>query len=739
MYKKSKEDETGISVKDYEGAVTISHLNPDISLPPYPGGTPKSVFTQGLRVGMKIYAINRKSMNGVTSQDAAQLIKDAEGQVHIIAEGIRELDAHKNDRSGIERGMRIIPPTLLHFEIILEAYMGYSLSEFGEQHSYYHNSDTSIPRAAVMGGAVVATLTAYQDEIVVNAFKESGLFVEDGISLQVGDDYWNKKTSLLKSLHTHFIYKNGDNATNSKFAEGDVDIFLQASPLTRGIARTLHDGGISDRTLLSIIGSYVGNAGICEGDLGRYTTNVMNKAVTAPIPGSSYNTNEAEFAYTVSKTSVSFILCKNDEGDRYGDQLWPRTSQFIMLNEQADLLGGLLDFDLSTVTCSYDGTSVRVAPRAALSLMTNALFITPFCFEEDRNKRRVTKYTKRGFKPLLVDPHDNNTQQEVACDAKILRRPFSSTRVSTHPYGDRDEEYRKKEEVLRIQSDRMSKQDRIFCCHFIDNEVVAWCKRGSETLTAALGHDSLKLYRYMGIMYTQKLFETSEGDAIDFFSKRFEWNNEEKERVSEIDPYLRMACRRCKNEYGLVRIVMKQFPELMKEYEVVDDNLRGDFSHRAGYDRKYPTSFYSGGCFDSTLARDNARTTIGNVTMLRSQTLFEMSAYVLKHGSPDGYKRRYVYDSDSRECNYVDSEEERSKDYDDTIEGIPGGGLLAALKKASITSLQEPKRPPIGLNPERFIERCATCQSWLIGNRYGSKYCQRCDTKPSASGSLKRI
>ena len=104
---------------------------------------------------------------------------------------------------------------------------------------------------------------------------------------------------------------------------------------------------------------------------------VMNDVAQPQIPA-----NDPKFAYTVSKNAVSFILGKDERDDTYGNQYWARTSQFILLDAQADLLGGLMDFDLSVAACSYDGVSVRIAPRAALSLMTNALFISAFCFEE---------------------------------------------------------------------------------------------------------------------------------------------------------------------------------------------------------------------------------------------------------------------------------------------------------------------------------------------------------------------
>ena len=630
-------------------------------------------------------------------------------------------------------GKQVVPPTLLHFEIILEAYMGYNLSSSSttgcvtsasgddnatSQSSYYHHPDSSIPRSAVMGGAVVAALTAYRDKMVVRAFDQSGLFTEEG-ALQIGDvQYWSRKMALLKSLHTHFIYKKkirtyydwgfpappvSRQPCNSKYSDGDVDIFLQASPLSQGIVQALHERGIGDH--ISLIGSYVGNAGLCDADLGRYAKGVMNDAVQPRKP-SDY----PKFAYTVSKNAVSFILGKDYRDDTYGNQYWPRTSQFILLDAQADLLGGLMDFDLSVAACSYDGVSVRVVPRAALSLMINAQFITPFCLEEHRNKRRVIKYARRGFKPFLVDPYDNRPQQKVACDAEIMRRPFvpprsfaprSSRYEARGPDGDA-----RRNEILRIQDMKGGPKAGRFCCHTFDG-------MDGDML---LGHDARNTYRYEGIKYTQMLFEISEGDALDFFSKRFNWTEEDLQTVKTIDPHCRMACRRCKNEYLLVRVVMKQFPSIMEEYELEEDNLRGDFSYQHTHGQPqghFSPSFYSGGVFSSTHSRDNARRTVEIVSMLRAQSIFEVSSYVLKNGFPDGYKKRFVYGSD----------DENGQDYE---YGLPG-----TLEKASRTPLQEPKRPPIGLNPERFVERCGQCKSWLLGNRYGTKDCQRCSSSQS--------
>lgn len=468
--------------------------------------------------------------------------------------------------------------------------------------------------------------------------------------------------------------------------------------------------------------------GICDQDLERFATKVVEDAVEVELPDDDSYRDGWSFAFSVSKNAASFILGNDDAQYRpdeghacYDARYWPRTTQFILLDSRADLLGGLLDFDLSVVACSYDGASVRVAPRAAVSLMTKGNFITPFCFEEHRNKKRVKKYAGRGFHPFLVDPHDDRPQQKVACDARILSRPFHANALPRDPIGqyNADQDPSDRDEILRIQDEKNESEDCKFCCHCMDYD-------------EPLGKDARGTYRYLGlslvlllfvlprcsslkslsvvipplgIMYTQKLFEVSPGDAVDFFSKRFEWTEDDFRKVNEVDPYLRMACRRCKNEYLLCRVVMAKYPALMKEYNLEDDNLRSEFSymHTNGH---FQPSFYSGSVFDSTRIRGDARRTIENMSMMRAQSIFEVSSWVLKHGSPKDYSKRFVFDRDLEET----------------------------FRKAHMTSLREPARPPIGLNPERFVDRCDICTNWLTGNRYGSKACQNCDRKkPAAS------
>lgn len=463
----------------------------------------------------------------------------------------------EEDKDKVFEGRRIVPPTMLHFEIILEAFMGYSLGA-GVGTSCYHSPDASLPRAAVMGGAVVAALTAYQDKIVVEAFEKSDIFDQEG-KLAEEMIYWGAKIELIKKLHSHFIYEERSRLSNgthcSLYAKGDVDIFLQSSPLTRVFTENR-----IDQEQIDMIGSYVGNAGICEGDLERYATKVMGEGVIAAP-------DKTQFAYAVSKRSVSFILGKEDadayDSSGFENTVWPRSSQFIMLDPQADLVGGLLDFDLSVVACSYDGISVRVAPRAALSLITGSNFVTPFCFEEQRNKKRVIKYAHRGFKPFLVDPYDNEVRQNVDCDSKIERKQFLPRDVKWY----KDNRHNANADIMRIQREKGEKGgSRMLCCHVFGPEELnhlphALRKDGYRPL----GADARQVHRHTGMVYTMRMFEITPDDAINFYKERFGWSADDIAAVKGVDPYLRMSCKKCKNEYNLIRVVMKNYPDLMKQ------------------------------------------------------------------------------------------------------------------------------------------------------------------------------
>lgn len=104
------------------------------------------------------------------------------------------------------------------------------------------------------------------------------------------------------------------------------------------------------------------------------------------------NIGACTFVYAITRNALNSLLTVDYDGDDSNrDEMWPRNTQSIMLNEKADLCGGLLDFDISLCACAYDGNGVRVAPRAAFSLVTGTQVVTPFVMKEARNWQRIVK------------------------------------------------------------------------------------------------------------------------------------------------------------------------------------------------------------------------------------------------------------------------------------------------------------------------------------------------------------
>jgi hypothetical protein len=202
---------------------------------------------------------------------------------------------------------------------------------------------------------------------------------------------------------------------------------------------------------------------------------------------------------------------------------------------------------------------------------------------------------------------------------------------------------------------------------------------------------------------TSEEYEKVTGDALDFFARRFQWTQSEREEREQVHPYQRLACRSCRKEYGMHLFIPKG-PTID---ETVDDMLRGEliYKNSIGYTGRFQPCFYSGGAFDSRFVRETAREIYKVMNTFRAQMLAERSRFVEKHGSTKGYKPRFVY----------------------------GDNVDEVFDKASESTFPKPARAPIGLNPERFIERCEGCQQWLHDCEFGVKYCELCkERKPRA-------
>jgi hypothetical protein len=311
-----------------------------------------------------------------------------------------------------------VPPNLLFFEILLEAYMGYKLdggAGAGAGAGCYHSLDPQLPRCAVMGGAVVAALTGWRDEHILELFHGADLELE--LNKQQEDSsiasYLEAKRTLVTALHDWFLYHDDEvqaysreirRVDQSPFSTGDVDIFLQASPCTRRLVDHLIGHGLT-QDLRKHVHSYLDACGFGQVDLHRMGKKIYNQLVSLRPKKTirrywkgSFTEEEQpcdEFVYALSKNALNSLLTVpenfEEQDQEEGGPLWPRSTQLIMLSEMADLVGGLMDFDISLVACAYDGNGVHVTPRSAYSLVTMTQIVTPFIMEEHRNWQRIIK------------------------------------------------------------------------------------------------------------------------------------------------------------------------------------------------------------------------------------------------------------------------------------------------------------------------------------------------------------
>ena len=591
-----------------------------------------------------------------------------------------------------EECIMAVPPNLLYFEMCLTAFTGYNLQ------GLYNSNDPAMPRAAMMGGAIVAALTSWRDPCIIHMFQSmmDHVFQEPTSSNAMDLEQYSKlKTRVITKLHGHF-HLSSDSGVYSPFYQGDVDIFLELSPTTRNIRQKL----VPDTVLYDKIQAF------CKIGLGEthYDLLGFSKAILQRLEASLNKEAQGKFVPVVSHTGLSFMLAldqesRHEEDSYYSDhepqqgEYWPRPTQLIMLQPGADLLGALMDFDLSIVTCAYDGTSVRVTPRAALSLQRMLCVVTPFCFEEKRNKSRVLKYYKRGFIPAILDPNCQHQVECINCDALLVKEE-PRTQGNTAPSSEgglwkaRDLHGQDYETVL----DRVNEQDEPeFCC----------CEQGST--------DTCN--------YAMALIERSEGDATAFFAKMFQWTPEQLQEVEWVPNDGRLACKKCRNDYSMSLFFRGAVP-----VDESDDMLRSEksFWKTRGDSGYLAPSFYSGPVFDSVRVWDKARCYNKACSSIQGQMVAERIRYILKHGTDEGFRSRLV--------SYLPIFEDRkSKSVQDPLEKL--------FQKVAQHQFPASGRPPIGLNPERIVARCKSeyCTKWLHNYEFGTEFCDQCaESKPVA-------
>lgn len=337
-----------------------------------------------------------------------------------------DIGSHEMDPNAVQQQQQgevtAVPPNMLYFEILLEAFMGYKFPRYSPP------SSSSLPKAAVMGGAIVAVLTSWRQSKVSDQIEADFASMnikyawwsdckDDPTNLSTSKetikDYLDWKTDMISTLREHFLYhgddrqeqhgdddesggREHDESSSSAFATGDVDIFLQPSTVTRNLVQALTAHGLTS-DLQGHIESYMGGMGFAQNELYRASKQLCwdIKKNVKEFPGQKaygyycHGGNEVGvLVFALTRHALSFICGARDDGEKAA---FPRTTQMILLHEDADLVGALMDFDISVACCAYDGTNVWIAPRAALSLCTLTQVVTPFVLEEKRNRRRIIK------------------------------------------------------------------------------------------------------------------------------------------------------------------------------------------------------------------------------------------------------------------------------------------------------------------------------------------------------------
>ena len=622
--------------------------------------------------------------------------------VPIEVEGYDDIDPAYPERLRNNKATLPVPPNYLFFEICLHGFLGYSPANF------FHSKDNSLPRGAVMGGAVVAALSSWRDAACLSLFKEFDTFLQkvEGsdrrLKKKTQQTYQTLKQDLLSKVNEHFL--RGEGKTSSKYDDGDVDIFLQASPTTRSAIKPL-DSVPPD--IKEAIADYIGGSGHgwCHGDLRRYATFMLGTVtehlkVVEKRPKRRRRTEEAgRFVNTLTKNGLSFMFAPFWLDDKFEEmKSWPRPTQLLMLHPQADLLGALMDFDLSVSGSAYDGISVYATPRAALSLSRVINLITPFCFEEKRNQKRILKYYKRGFSPFLLDPSCVHASSCRSVEARISKNPTDGLLEggiwSSH-------ELRKYEESKGITlRQKLSVEQG-------SNKLLLCCEPRRQ--------------RQNGKSYTMAVFEKSEGHATEFFRMLHNWSDDYYSEVLRTASHLRMACRKCRWIYGIHLFLESESP-VDDDADFLNLSKTLKMSYNSDTSSKLDPDFYGGPAFDATLVKARARDIFKANSMLRAQSVAEMSRYILKHNTLRGYSPRFTY-ADHNHYNH----------YDDVKKQPWNAVLDQVFSDAEALLFPRTKKPPVGLNPERFIAKCEKCQIWLHGREYGTKLCYSCQQNDDLS------
>ena len=437
--------------------------------------------------------------------------------------------------------------------------------------SVFRSPDSSHPTTAIMGGAFTRAITAFQDQHVVNLFYYSQL-VDENFDFDPPDDedyYLSLKAELFQQLHLYFH-------ADEKYNTGDIDIFMQSSPLTRKLIHSIRfpfsqtgsTEHLSDDIISNIISFLGGPFGINTGDMERFVRNLTeNVMIQWPDCGMVYSISPNATTVTMTKQKGYkrhyAIMHQNSSGRSnaiLGDAyVWPRVTQCISLDPRADLVQALLAFDCSIVAGAYDGHSVKVLPRFILGFIHNANIISPMCYENDKTKLRAAKYNTRGFRPVLFDHNDlrqnkSTIEVDLMNEMDILLQNQKDSDVVPRFYNPEGRA-------------RTHHNPNFFSCHIFCNEFDPMTH--AIELGTAQSDPEITIHKY----YMFDEIEVEPDDALATFSAYYEWTPDCEALVRRVWPGHRAACSVCKRVYEYERI-LKPNSHIIKAHRLHHRHMR---------------------------------------------------------------------------------------------------------------------------------------------------------------------
>lgn len=484
-----------------------------------------------------------------------------------------------------------ITPCYLFFQIILAGYSGYRI---------YPRTGT-----AVMGGAVVACLTAWKCPVLRRIIMRSPIIRhlsrDDDIPFRSATDrsydgdepdfkttesYWDhpvhrnelyfanfddddaygrQKDDLVRQINNYFIHKFASwdptvnladrnmmgslNLSFSDFSTGDVDVFIERSP---GIERI---PGLNN-DILKLIGDYVGPMGLASPDIMTIASSFFTSRYAEMSDFNRFleehqESAEAGIIYSITKRALSFEVTMDhefrDSFGQMGARLWPRNTQFIQLSPKVSLLLALMDFDISVATCMYNGVSVHCTFRGAYSLKTQTSVVTPVVYQEKRCRSRLAKYHRRGFSRMVFDPRNFRSSPQIDINALSHTIDASLTHQGDIYHN------------TRVLPRDLYDEDRTDLIHRFQTGSTAFkiCHLNGEPCRGS---------------YSLSLIPGDYHWKVNFISSLLSWSTEHEDFVRSVDnPHRFLVCSYVKNA-----IIASLNINVLSKHEIV---LRRDGSH----------------------------------------------------------------------------------------------------------------------------------------------------------------